>query len=218
MIGIRTAAALALFTGGLLAMAQTAQAQARAGARETAAGARAASGGELRIRRLDGLGKHAYIKSPEYNVQTSIQKGAKPAQNWVQILVDYDTEDEWIDELTVQFHALALTVEKGQKQYSMYHLTVRYGDIERGRGHMATAFLRPQAVKRYGDLIAVAVEISRDGKVIAEQNETAASAKLSESTKWWTVSKDVVVRAGYLLDKGQSPFALINIDDYEVIK
>lgn len=174
----------------------------------------------VRIRRLEGVGKKAYIKTPDFTVRGGMPRGVNPPQDWVQILVEYDTRPKWLDDLVVQFFALGVTVEEGKKLYSFYQLTVRYGDIEEGRGHLATAYLRPQAVKRFGDLVAVAVEFTHEGKLVAEQSESVLSGL---PARWWrdpsvVNAEHVVTRNGYLLDKNQSPFALINIDDHEVIR
>ena len=216
--------AAVLLAGALMALAQQPKrpsgAEAGYGKGAAAAGAAAAGGEIIRVRKMEGLGKRGYVKTPEFDARTSLSKGAKPAQDWVQILVEYDTEPKWIDELTFQFYALGETTEEGKKAYSFYQLTTRFSDIERGRGHLASAYLRPQAVKRYGEIVALAVEISHEGKVVAEQTETSG---VKMPPKWWkdqTIigNKDVTARPGYLLDKNQSPFALVNIDDFEVSK
>ena len=175
------------------------------------------SGEPVRIRKIEGLGRRGYVMTPEYEVRMTQARSAKQTQNWGQVQVDYDTEPKWIDELTIVFYAMAETLEEGKKVYSFYQLTTRYGDVEQGRGHLAAAYLRPQTLKRYGDLIAIAVEISQAGKVVAEMTEGKMPPR------WWkdtevTGRPEVVTRAGALLERNQTPFALINIDDYEVVK
>jgi hypothetical protein len=66
--------------------------------------------------------------------------------------------------------------------------------------------------------VAIAVEISVGGKVVAEDS---VEEGLKLGPRWWkdpviVESKDVTARDGYLLEKARSPFALISIDDYEV--
>lgn len=172
----------------------------------------------VRIRKLSGLGRRGLVRTPEYS--TSVSRGAKPPGEWMQIEVEYDTNPEWIDELTVQYHVLTLKVEDRQKKYSLFRNTVRFVDIEKGRRHLSSMFLRPSTVKRYGDIVGIAVEFLQGGKVIAEASEQEGN-QLPE--KWWnnpvvTKSETVTTRDGYLLDRSQSPFALINMDDYEAGK
>jgi hypothetical protein len=142
-------------------------------------------------------------------------------KKWQVITIPYETAPDWIDELTVKFYALAVTrdPESGKKVFSLYKLTVKYSDVERGRSHKATAFLRPTAVKRYGNIFAVAAVFSIDGKVVAEASQEME--RLPE--QWWKNPRvverpDVIVRTGYFLNRAQSPWSLINYDDYEVIK
>jgi hypothetical protein len=173
----------------------------------------------VRVRKLQGLGSQARVRTPEF--RTSASGSTKPRGEWAQVSVTYDTRPEWIDELVFQYHALAETRDPRTKRkvYSLYRTTVRYVDVKRDRRHMSTVFLHPRAVERYGKLVAVAVEISVGGKVVAEESETG----IKMPDRWWknpavTDSKDVTARTGYLLNRAQSPWALINMDDYEVIR
>jgi hypothetical protein len=165
----------------------------------------------LRLRKPTGIGSQSIVKTPEF--RTGGAGSVKPPGNWVQITAKFDTSPEWVDELTFQFYAIAKDAKGG---YSLYKNSVRYVDIERGKDHMATMYVRPATVKRYGLLVAVAVEISHGGKLIAEDSDTSES-KLGKD--WWKREwKGVIAREGCLVDRSQSPFALVNIDDYEVIK
>lgn len=173
----------------------------------------------VRIRRIDGLGTRGLMRTPNY--RTDAAGGLKPPGQWVQITVYYDTEPEWVDELLFRYYVLTENTEDGQKKYSLFRNTVTYVDIERGRNHMSTVFLRPSAIKRYGKPVAIGVEVVYQGKVVDEKTEKAIGTL--PDGKWWehpnvVESKFVSIRDGYLLNRAQSPFALINIDDYEVIK
>ena len=133
--------------------------------------------------------------------------------------MNYDTVPEWIDEVTCQYYVITLKVEDGKKSYSLFKTSAKYRDVEKGRGHLGSVFLRPSTLKRYGTPVAVAVEISVEGKPVDETGE----ATIPMTPKWWktidTLTKQgVVVRDGYLLDRSQTPFAMVNVDDYEVSK
>lgn len=172
----------------------------------------------LRVRRFSGLGTKNIVKTPEY--KTDAQRGVKPLKEWFQLSVTYDTAPEWIDELAFQYFVMSLAKVEGEMKYSIFSATVRYSDIQRGRSHVSTAFLHPKAVERFGDIVAVAVEILHAGKVIAQEGEVGEKTIPED---WWkntvvTESANVTARNGYLLDRSRSPFALINIDDYEFIK
>ncbi len=202
-----------LLVVGMVLWGAQAQAQTRA----------AAPGGAsepeiLRLKKFSGLANKNAIRTPDY--KTGITRGVKPPQLWYELSATYDTAPEWIDELTCRFFAMSVMTERGTTAYTLFKATVRYADIQKGRGHMATAYLHPKASKRYGDPVAVAVEFIHNGTVIAEASDVS-SKRIPED--WWknaavTESKATTSRDGYLLDRSQSPFALVNIDDYELIK
>lgn len=190
--------------------------------------ASASSSGEvLTIRKMTGIGPRAKIQTPTYN--TSVSRGVNPAQLWGQIEVIYETgrtdEQNWFDELSFHYYALALKIDDKERKYSLYKKNVFYVDVMTDRKpmlHRSTVFLRPGAIMRYGELVAVAVEISYNGTIIAKMSEEDPSSKLPAG-EWWnnplvTENPLTVTREGCLLDRAHSPFALINIDDYEVIK
>ncbi len=175
---------------------------------------------QIRIRRITGIGPRARVTTPIY--QTSMGGGVKRPQDWHVVSVMYDTAPEWIDDLLVQFFVLSSRPdpETRQNQYSLFQKTVRYGDIERGRDHRALAFLRPAALKRFGDVVACAAVFTLNGRVVAEPSEQSMPT-LPES--WWrnplvVDNPALTVREGYLLNRNESPWMLVNPDDYEIIR
>jgi len=174
-------------------------------------------GDVIRIRKFTGTGRGILEKTPEF--KHSAARGVKPAGEWAQISMTYDTAPDWIDELVFQYYVMVLKTEGGKKVYSLFKTTAKYADIEKGRDHQSCVYLRPNTLKRYGAVVASAVEISYEGRVVAAKSES----EIPMPEKWWTdpkvvESKDVMVRDGYLLEKAQTPFALVNVDDYEVSK
>lgn len=174
---------------------------------------------KFRVKKLIGLGAKARVFTPRYT--TDVGRGIERAQEWQAVTLMYDTAPEWIDEILIQFYVLGakLNPQTKRRAFSLYKTAVWYVDIEAGRKHMATAFLRPNAIARYGEAVAVAAVVTLEGAVVAEISDE--SMELPE--KWWknplvTDSDATTVRENYLLDRSKSPWALINPDDYEVIK
>lgn len=189
------------------------------GQQGTTAERRMAPEDQIRVGRLIGIGPRARAATPIYS--TSAGGGVKRAQDWNVVSVTYDTAPEWVDDLLVQFYVLSIkpSPETRQNIYSLYKKAVRYGDIERGRDHRAMTFLRPAAVKRYGEVVACAAVFTLEGKIVDEKSET--SVDLPEF--WWRNplvldSPSLTVREGYLMNRMESPWAMVNPDDYEVIK
>lgn len=167
------------------------------------------------VKKLLGLGKQYVERTPRY-----ADGGKKPPAEWIHIQMTYDTEAEWIDDMTVQFFVITQKMEDGKRQLSIFKTTVNYVDIEKGRDHVASVFLRPAALKRYGTILGLAVEVSIGGQPVAEKSEEAFK-QLPE--KWWKEKaivdgKDTTFRDGYLLARSKTPFAMAHIDDYEVEK
>jgi hypothetical protein len=182
----------------------------------------------LKIKKFTALTGKSLVESPSYGLrdEAGIAKTGK-APEWRRINVEYQTAPEWIDELKIDFILVTLKVEredgKNVQKYSVYKKSVTYTDVEFGRKHFASAFLHPNAEKRYGDTVAVAVVLSADGVVVEEYGEVAASVKKIFGANWWKnpkimESNVLIPRSGYLLNKKESPFVFMNIDSYEVIK
>lgn len=181
--------------------------------------AKPANTAAIKIKKITGTGNQAQIRSPEFR-SSSGSNPEKPPKDWVQVLVNFEVDTrsdrDWVDELTFQYFVIAKSPDL-KPPFSIYKLTVNYRDVEPGKGHKAAVYLRPAAVKRFGPVVAVAVQVTLNGKVVAEDDET--TIKLAE--KWWTNPKvledpSMIVREGYLMDKYLTPFALVNVDDYEV--
>ena len=150
---------------------------------------------------------------------TSAGRSITRENSWYQVTLEYDTAAEWLDEVVVKFYVMSKRMVKGREQFSFYEKSVKDVDIAKGRGHFATAYLRPNTVLRYGEVVAAAAEILVNGQAIGDQND--AAMKVPES--WWknpqvTGSPAVVKRSGYLLSRAETPFAFVNVDDFEVIK
>jgi hypothetical protein len=175
----------------------------------------------IRIRKLEGNGSRTRVMTPFFN--TDQDRGAMPAREWYRLNLIYDTAIDWIDELTIKFHVIAQVRTESGPAFSLYRKTVRYRDIKEGRNHRAVVFLRPQQIERYGEVVAAAVEVTLQNKEGQQFTLTEADNGMELPEKWWsnpqvTESRAVTIRDGLLLDRNQSPWALINMDDYEVIK
>lgn len=172
----------------------------------------------LVIRDLDGTGSRATVRTPSYD--SSYGRGSKPAREWGRLQAEYDSYPEWIDEMTVTFYAMSLN-EDGERNYSLYRRDVRYMDIKEDREHLAVVYIRPSALERYGEIVAVAVEFVIDGEIVAVDADSTMGKSLPSD--WWknprVVKSELVTRRdGYMLSRKESPFAFVAIDDYEVIK
>jgi hypothetical protein len=95
--------------------------------------------------------------------------------------------------------------------YTMFSATVTYVDVSKGKRHMSTMFLRPATVERYGAVEWAGVKVYIKGK-----DTPVAMAQMPDDPRPWTVSYPT--REGVLLNRDQTPFAQVAIDNYETIK
>ncbi|MDP6491169.1 MAG: hypothetical protein QGH42_03660 [Kiritimatiellia bacterium] len=200
-----------LITGHAFGQRQVVGARARAGA------GGAMDRDTVRVRKLEWYDGDSEIETPQYD--STAARGVTRPGVWRQFIVEYETREEWVDELTFEFHVLALGKSEGKRVYSYYTTRVSYIDVPKDRDHMATVFLRPNTIERYGVPVAFGVEIYHKGKMVAQ--ETEARTKLSKT--WWkdpNVMDSALVkkREKYLLNRGLTPFALVDVDAYQTIK
>lgn len=203
---------------GALSLGGVADAWAQYGAAAAATARPGAADNTVVIRKFEGVGRRGRVKTPEY--RSNYPAASKPSREWGEVSATFDTTAEWIDELTVQYYVLARRMEGGRALFSLYRTTVRHPDVKRGRDHRTAAYLRPPALERFGDIVAIAVEFVADGKTLAEE---AAVEGIKLPARWWqdqnvVGNKDVTARDGYLLDRSRTPFALVNVDDYEEVR
>jgi hypothetical protein len=82
-------------------------------------------------------------------------------------------------------------------------------DIEEGNRHKSVAYLHPSTLARYGEVQAIAVVIYEQGRPVAMESRPASKKR------WWENYTPV---KGYVRNRMETPFAMINFDDYEAIK
>jgi len=158
----------------------------------------------IAVRKVDG-GKAA---TPVFSVKGPGTATSR-SKDWFQVYAEYDTEVEWVDELSFTFYVLVKGRTKDVPPFSLFKGEVSYIHIPQGRKHMADMFLHPNIIARFGDVDRVAVEVRQGGRVL----ERGGKPALTEA--WWERLSPI---EGVLLNRGQTPFALVNIDDYEIIK
>ena len=128
------------------------------------------------------------------------------------ITTEYSTAPEWMDELEFRYYALVQS-KKGKKEYTLLRGDVTYVNIERNAGggprHKSVVYLHPTTLARYGEVERLAVLIYYQGRLIGIESEP------STKQRWW---EQLTPKSGYVLNRLESPFAMINYDDYEAIK
>jgi hypothetical protein len=204
---IVASAALAFAAFGV-SEAQAQAAMQRPAPTRTASGA--AFTGPVRIRQFTGHGPRALVKIPDV-----FGRGRAAARDWAEMQVVFDSEPEWMDEVTLQYYALLYDRTAGE--YTILKGLVLHVDVARGKNHMSSAYIRPNTLARYGEVVAVAVEVLYKGEVVATQSEGKLAKSQPLPVDWWKNPK-LVVKDGLVLTKAQTPFAYVSYDDYEAVK
>lgn len=218
-----------VMTGIVLLTAEGALAQAYTPTGPAGAAATAASDKTVKIENVYGLEANARLRTPAYNVSGGskiIRTSGNVVREWVQLVAEYrvapDPKVRWFNQVGFQFYLLTVMNNRETKapEYTIFRGQVAYMDVDRARrdSRWATMYLRPSAVPRYGEPIAVAVEVSVDGRVMDVKTavDRRAAEMLSNEKEWWKNAK-LPVKDGYLLKATDTPFSFINVDDFEEI-
>jgi len=164
----------------------------------------------LKVRELTGYGPRALIKSSDAGAST--RAGSR---EWAELSVLYDTDPEWLDEVTFQFYVLLRG--KMTAEFTLLKGMVTYIDVARGTKHMAVAYVRPAVLARYGEIVGVAVEAKVKGEVVSVLSEGRLGPNKPLPLEWWK-NPNLSPRDGGILDKSKTPFALVKFDEYEALK
>ena len=177
----------------------------------------------LRIKDMSKPGRQSLVSSPDVDGKVKAPGHLTRGQNWkwAMLEVKYETSQDWIDEITFTFFVLCKSKDPktNADQFHLFQTAVTYLDIEKG-DHFAAAMLPPNAVKRYGEPVSYAVDITIDGESVAQE---ALGMGVAKGNIWWPASIEklgdrLVRHSGYLKDRSQTPFGVTHIDEYEAVR
>lgn len=163
----------------------------------------APAGNQVRIRKISPNSK---VPTPEYKLLTG--QVMSQARNWFQVIAEYETAPEWMDDLTFTYYIVTEN-KTGASKFTLFRGEVTYVNIQKGK-HKSDMYLHPSTIARYGVVQRVGVVISSQGRVLAME-----SLPSTGSPRWW---EQLTPQEGYVLNRMQTPFAMIYFDDYEAIK
>lgn len=169
-------------------------------------GARAQTEEDIRVRRLTVNRQ----RTPQFQIRSGTTAGIQ--RDWAEFRVDYVMRPDWTDTLDFTWFALvrnpADVARTTQQQFTLFKGDISYAQIGRGN-RSAVAYLHPSTVARYGTPEAVAVVMSVQGRVLAIESNQAGGQR------WWERFTPV---EGFIFNRLQTPFAMINFDDFEMIR
>lgn len=171
--------------------------------------AAAPTGRPLVIRKIKG----EQVRTPEYQAKNVGAQSRSRA--WYKIEVSYDVEPDWLDEVTFTYYVVVKAKEPIPGRNSLWTLfkgEVTYVNIEKGRDKRSDIYLHPSTLARFGAVERVAAVVSVGGRMVAMEGEPALAGP---NPRWW---EQLTPQDGYLMNRMQTPFAMINFDDYEAVK
>jgi hypothetical protein len=149
--------------------------------------------------------------SPEYSFTNGPQQHPQGrAQQWLEVEVNFESNVDWTDELTVKyFILLANTCLTGE---------VTHIDIPKGRDLYSVMYVSPRTIARILngrpltglDIQDVGVQLVMKGQVLVTK-----SYKAQGDQQWWQSLQQV---SGKVLNKNETPFGPLIWDRYEQIK
>ena len=163
----------------------------------------APAGNQVKIKKIAPNSK---VATPEYKLLTG--QVMSQTRNWFQVVVDYETAPEWMDDLTFTYYIMCEN-KTGATKFTMFRGEVTYVNVQKGK-HKSDMYLHPSTIARFGVVQGVGVVISSQGRVLAME-----SLPSTGSPRWW---EQLTPLDGYALNRMQTPFAMIYFDDYEAIK
>ncbi len=159
----------------------------------------------LRVRRIEAR----EVQAPRISI-SGVGSGRRNLR-WLEVRTQYEVRPDWLDEATFTYYIVMRNRNPGQgeSEYNMFQGEVTYMNIRRGRDLQSTVYLHPSTLERYGDVFRTAVVVRSQGRILAIESEPRAD------DRWW---ERLPPSTGYVLNRNQTPFAVVNPDDYEMIK
>jgi len=159
----------------------------------------------ITIRNIDGQDE----ETPVYEVKRNSTQSSNRADDWYRVYVEYDSNPDWIDEITFTFYVRV----KGKSRYappvSLFKGQTTYIHIPKGKNRMADMFIHPTILERFGQVEAIAVEVRVGGRVLARDG------KPRPKNAWW---EQLSPTANVLKNRAQTPFALLSLDQQQIVK
>lgn len=182
-----------------------------------AAGPAGSNPGEVKILKLTDFNDY------KQKAKSITGKTSQKSRVWGVFDVTFQTTPQWIDSMTITYMVMLFNpkadAKKNEKQLTLMQTTVEYADVAQDREHKAGAVVLPAALLRLGEPIGFSASISVAGKEVASQG--VARGPLATHKEWWKEdavlnSPNVQRRDSYMVDRMDSPFQLVDPDDYEL--
>ena len=156
------------------------------------------------LKKLDVMAKQL---TPQFQV-TPMPPASKVPRYWYQMTVHFDTHMEWTDDLDFRCYVLLKPKTGGAGKSMMLRGDTTLVNVAKGK-HKCDFFVHPSTLLRYGDVETVAVVVSKAEQVLGMLSQPPSTKR------WWEENSPV---PNMVLKRSDTPWALINVDDFEQVK
>ncbi|MCX7916322.1 MAG: hypothetical protein N3A53_08495, partial [Verrucomicrobiae bacterium] len=151
----------------------------------------------------DGRGR--CLPEPDVSPKGTGTRGPTIARRWLRIEVQFDSEPEWADDVTLKYYVL---VGRGREAKLLVG-ELTHVHVARGT-HYSAMFMHPNLLKRLGGQVeAVAVQLFHQNRLVDMQSDPPSRAR------WW---EQYTPLPGHLLSPERTPWAPVAAERYEAIK
>ena len=148
-------------------------------------------------------------RSPSYTVNTNVQALNRKTTSWTAIETRYETVLDWTDDLTITYYVWMET-DNPKERNVLLRCEDTFLNVEKGT-HQDFAFVPPSVLKRYGRISGMAVEFSYQGRVVASESDP-------KTFNYKNAVEQLPKKEGLLLARSKSPFALVDVEGFELSK
>jgi len=152
--------------------------------------------------------KATLTKTPDYKMRESSQLRLR---DWLQIVTEYETQPEWLDELELNHYVLLKNGKDSKEPFVLLQGSITFVHIEKGRKLVSVMYVHPSILARFGSLDSVVVEAKQTGR----PSSVDGQGNWQQWQKW---IQQLTPKAGYVLRPDQTPFAVLAADDYEMVR
>lgn len=162
--------------------------------------------GDFRIVSL----RNSMIQAPKYSASSGLT-GGQPAtllRDWLQIEVQFETRQEWADDVKLVYFALL----GKQNEAKLFKGEVTHTYVMKGPQHFSAMFMNPNAVRRHigaGRVAQVGVQLFFRDRLFDQKSDPPSNQR------WWEL---FTPQPEPLLNPMQTPWAMIAHEHYEAVR
>ena len=158
----------------------------------------------VRLRDIDGR----EIRPPKYQSNYDQNSGRLA---WYEMRAEYETSEDWLDGLTFAFYVLfkpdikSAAIELDPRRpWLLMRGEMSYRNVAKGR-HLATMYVHPSTLLRFGEVQRFAVVASHGGKL------QHFLSKPDGQEGWW---EQLPAQQGQVLAPADTPYSVLMTDDF----